>query len=138
MAELSKAAQEIEKDLAEYQERMMLRQAPAWRPEPKTTICGEVIGLRMGSSDFGSYPIVIYRNLLTNEIIAVHAFHTILRNKLAELKTDIGKQQWITYLGKQASRTRKDKDGEPGEYHNYDVENAGEDAGIGKEEGFTF
>ena len=134
---LSKAAQELEKEFAEYEERKNQRQAPGWSPEVGSTIKVECIGLRMGVSEYGTYPIVVYKNLADGSALSVHAFHTILRKKLAELKTDIGSVQFLSYLGQQASHTRKDKDGESVQYHNYDVENVGEAITV-REEGFTF
>lgn len=133
-AQLSREAQELE----EYFARKAQRQAPAWMPEPGTTIKAEVIGLRMGQSEYGAYPIVIYRQE-SGDVVAVHAFHTTLRETLQELGTTIGKWQYVSYDGKRASRTRKDSNGEPVQYHLYDVENVGEDSAIqGVDENFSF
>jgi hypothetical protein len=148
-------------EIEAYFERKAYRQAPAWLPEPGSTLKGEVIGLKLGMSEYktpdspnGEYPIIIYKvmtalkpidgvlsvdtNVPIGSTVSIHAFHSILRTTLAELGTDIGKTQWVTYDGKQASRSRKDKDGNPVEYHLYDVENDGEPAVTGKDEGFKF
>jgi hypothetical protein len=122
---ISKAAQQIEDDYTAYQERLKQAKAPAWRPEPDTTMRGTVIGLRMGASDHGAYPIVIYR-MENGEVVAIHAFHTLLRERLAELKTDMGSDQYITYLGRVASRKRVDAEGKPVQYHDYYAENVGD------------
>ena len=138
---LSAAAQEAEN----YFARMEQRQAPAWMPEPGTTIRGTVKALRMGGltadeGGYGRYPIIIYRvvgirnpgeadfNVGDHGDIAVHAFHTLIRERLAELKTAPGSDQFVTYLGTRESRNRKDKDGKPVAYHNYDAENVGSEA----------
>ncbi len=127
----------------EYLKRQALRNAPAWMPEPGTTVRAKCIGLRMGDSDYGRYPIVVYSIRTddgkdTGDIMAVHAFHSVLANRLAELKTDVGSDQWLSYLGTRQHRTEVDKKtGEPKEYHMYDVENFGEKVTV-KEEGFTF
>lgn len=145
-------------DIEAYFERKAFRQAPAWMPEEGATIKAEVIGLKMGLSEYksadhptGEYPIIVYKVIgafgkngaITAEpavgtTVSVHAFHTILRNELRDLGTAIGKVQWITYEGKQFSRTKKDKDGDPLGYHLYDVENDGETAIKGKDENFAF
>lgn len=132
--------------LAEYKERMAQATAPAWMPEPDTTVMGTVIGLRMGGQPeplgYGFYPVVTYK-LPDGSVVAVHAFHSLLRERLAELKTEIGKVQMITYLGQKASRqrTKKNEKNEdiPVEYHLYYVENYGEkSANQGVDEDFTF
>lgn len=137
---------DLDKALAEYKERMAQATAPAWMPEPETTVMGTVIGLRMGGQPepigYGYYPVVTYK-LPDGSIVAVHAFHSLLRERLAELKTEIGKVQMLTYLGQQASRqrTKKDADGKdiPVEYHLYYVENYGEEsANQGVDENFKF
>ena len=94
---LSKDAADIEA----YFERKAVRMAEAWMPAPGTTFRGLVIGLRMGgqNSPYGLYPVVVYKDLADNSTKAVHAFHQTLRDKLAELKTDIGSIQWISYEG---------------------------------------
>lgn len=136
-------------EIEAYFERLSLRQAPAWRPEPNTTIKAVVIDRQMGGipqdqGGFGRYPIVTYRVMISpdskTEIgtnVAVHCFHTTLRERLAELKTDNGSVQWLTYVGERISNTRKDSAGNPQKYYLYDVENDGQVAGKADEE-FTF
>lgn len=137
-------------DIESYFERKALRQAPAWRPEPGSTIKAEVIGLKMGAGDYGPYPIIVYKVIHATDstpvgaIVSVHAFHTLLRNKLAELATEIGKVQWITYDGKVETNDSKkkratDPNADKTEYHLYDVENDGEKVDVtGKDEDFAF
>lgn len=148
---ISKVAQAIEDEFAAYQERKNFRQAPAWMPEPGTTIKAEVIGLKMGSGDYGPYPIVVYKVLVSPDgrsalesTVSVHAFHTLLREKLAELHTEIGSVQWITYDGKVETNASKkaraaDPNAEKKEYHLYDVENDGQVEDVtGKDVDFKF
>ncbi len=135
-------------ELEEYFERQEQRTAQGWRPEPDTTMKGEVIGLRLGSSEYGDYPIVVYKvlgmfdragkPLPHRNTVSLHVFHQVLRERMAELKTEIGTQQFITYLGQVESNSRKDKDGEPVKYHHYDAENVGETETAGKQEGFAW
>jgi hypothetical protein len=138
----AKNTPDADTEAAEYEMRRAIRQAEAWMPEPGAKTKGEVIGLRMGGDPepigFGYYPVIIYRNLLdSGSYFAVHAFHTTLRERMAELKTDIGSTQWLSYQGQKESRTRKDSEGKPQKYYLYDVENVGEEL-TAKEEGFTF
>lgn len=135
---ISKAAQEIENDMIAYEERMRLRKAKAWMPEPGTTIRATVIGMSMRDGDYGPYPVITYRKS-DGEIVAVHVFHQVLKGQLADLKTDIGVEQYITYLGK----TEKNKPTEAEikdnrtTYHDYDVENVGQDTVSGKAADFS-
>lgn len=138
----AKTTEQRKSELEEYFERKATRMAEAWRPEPGTTFKGEVIGLRMAGQEppmgYGVYPVIVYRDLADNSTKAVHAFHSVLREKLAELKTEIGKQQFITYEGDRVTNATKDK--EPKDqirYHLYDVENVGDESSA-VQEGFTF
>jgi hypothetical protein len=133
---LSAAAQEIE----EFFQRKQLNTAPAWMPEPGTVMAAEVVGLRMGADNgYGTYPVIVYK-LDSGEFVSVHAFHTLLRARLAELKTEIGKRQILSYDGKKRKNKATPEEIEKGlaDYHMYYVENAGEVAATAKEEGFTF
>lgn len=124
----SKTAQELEA----YFERMELRNAPAWRPEPGTTIRAKCIGLTVRESDYGPYPCIVYRNVDTGEALTVHAFHRVLRDRLQELGTEPGKEQYLTYLGLREfadKRTEKGSDVTQ-KYHHYDAENVGEESTV--------
>jgi|SRR3954464_9009181 len=135
---ISKAAQAIEDDMIAYENRMKLRKAKAWMPEPGTTIRATVIGMAMREGDYGPYPVITYKKA-DGDIVAVHVFHQVLKGQLSDLKTDIGVEQYITYLGK----TEKNKPTEAEikdnrtTYHDYDVENVGQDTVSGVAEGFT-
>jgi len=144
----SKTAKSVD-EIEAYFEGKKLRQAPAWMPESGSTIKGEVIGLKMGDGDYGQYPIIVYKVLystndaaVVGETVSVHAFHTIMRQSLAELKTDIGSVQWITYEGERetndSKRKRKlDPKSEATMYHLYDIINDGDNI-TGKDENFAF
>lgn len=133
---LSKEAKELE----EYFERMNTRTAPGWRPTPGTTERASVIGLAMRvDGGYDPYPVITYKRA-DGSTFAVHAFHKVLRDRLAELKTDIGSDQYVTYIGPRPHNTIKNEDGTPKSYHMYDAENVGDakDTVNGKEEGFHF
>lgn len=151
MAVAKKSTADNVSDIEAYFERKNVRQAPAWMPEPGSSMKGEVIGLKMGESDYGPYPIIVYRvilstdtNLSAGSIVAVHAFHTIMRESLKEKKTAIGSVQWITYEGEretnESKKARKlDPKLEQKNYHLYDVENEGEETvAEGVDANFTF
>lgn len=119
-------------------ERIALTNAPPWRPSQKGDRIENVtvVGLKMMPSEYGAYPKVVYRTQ-DGEYIAVHAFHTVLRNNLAEIGTDIGQVQNLVYLGRPLSNTRKNSEGEPQPYENYYAEVAGSEVKI-KDEDFKF
>ncbi len=143
-------------EIEAYFERMAQRTAKGWRPEAGTTLKGEVIGLRIGQSDFptadnpnGDVPVIVYKVLDMfkrdgtkvdfAETTSLWCFHKVLRERMAELKTEIGSVQYVTYIGPVEHNTAKaPKTGEPAVYHMYDAENVGEVVEVGKQEGFTF
>jgi hypothetical protein len=138
-------------DIEAYFNRKNVRQAPAWMPEPGSTMKGEVIGLKMGTGDYGPYPIIVYRVILSTDadtkagdVVSVHAFHTLLRESMKEKGTNLGSVQWITYDGKRETNDSKkarklDPTAELKEYHLYDVENDGEQNAVeGVDANFAF
>jgi hypothetical protein len=136
---LSKAAQSIEDEQIAYEERMKMRKAKAWMPEPNTTIKATVVGMSMRDGGYGIYPVITYRKN-DGEIINVHAFHQVLRSTLADLKTAPGSEQYITYLGKTQKNNPTEEEIKTGKdmYHDYDVENVGQDTVSGVAADFTF
>jgi hypothetical protein len=141
----SDSASEIEA----YFIRKELRLAAGWRPEPGSWFRGKVIALSMREDgEYGPYPIVVYRVITSGgptkpepgSVLSLHAFHTIIRERLAELETDMDMVQWVSYEGAKPSGKRK-KPGtdEPQEYYLYDVENDGAATNIGgKDVNFKF
>lgn len=141
---LNKAAQAIEDEFAAYEERRALRQTEAWMPEPGTTVKGKLVGLRIGgeNSEYGVYPVFVYRNLVDGSNFAVHAFHTTIRERYRALAGGVpeallGQEHFVSYQGVRKSRNRVDKNGQPQEYYLYDVEIVGsQDTQV--QEGFAF
>jgi hypothetical protein len=87
--------------------------APAWRPEPGEKVVGEVVEIASRAGHNGKpYPIVTLRRDDGTEV-AIHAFRSVLRAKLAEAQPDVGDQLGVKYLGKHQ--------GERAEYHGYRV-----------------
>lgn len=135
-----KETQKAIADIEAFLERRNRNRAPAWRPEPGTVMAGEVVGMHMGPDmGYGEYPIVTYK-LDSGEYVAVHAFHTLLRQTLAELKTDIGKRQILSYMGKRQKTNPTEEEVKKGldSYHDYYVENEGESNLSGTDENFSF
>lgn len=134
---------EIQAALEAYRERMSMATAPAWRPEPGQTLHGEVIQLRMGESGYGPYPIIVVREYATGSTFAVHAFHTLVRSRLAELGVKIGFNLVLSYLGTKVKNDAADKDESNLEktdsYHMYYAEDGSKLLNTTEvEEGFSF
>lgn len=72
----------------------------AWRPdkEDAAILIGEVIEIEVGTSDYGSYPILVIRQDDGIEK-AVHGFHSVLVNELVKHKPNVGERVGIKYLG---------------------------------------
>lgn len=79
---------------------LLMAEAEGWRPEKGDEIDGIVLGVKIGTSSFGSYPIVFV--LADEEPIAVHAFHTTLDNELRTQRPERGDAFYVKYLGPKA------------------------------------
>jgi hypothetical protein len=84
----------------------------AWKPAPGDKLVGTVTEVGERDGGFGSYPII---GVLTDDgdEFSVHAYHTVLRNEVAQQRPRVGDRIGIAYHGK------KD-DGEKG-YERYRV-----------------
>lgn len=81
----------------------------AWKPVPGDTITGRIEDISEHDAGYGRYPIL---ELATDSgIVAVHAFHDVLKNELARLAPDIGDTVTLTYKGKHSEKG----------YHQYKV-----------------
>ena len=90
--------------------------APGWRPAIHESVQGTIIELaeRAGYDD-KPYPIVVLRKDSGDEV-ALHAFHTVLRSKLAEVEAAVGDRLAVRYEGRIKSKTAGHKP-----YHGYSV-----------------
>lgn len=91
--------------------------AKGWLPDAGDTITGKVARISMSdnsTSEYPAYPIVTVKRDDNGEYVAVHAFHTLLRDGLRKLRPGIGAPLMITYVGKVAGKNDRD-------YHNYVV-----------------
>lgn len=94
------------------EDRMKIETATAWRPTSGDEITGYVITTRKRETEYGTHPVVILDT--RNEdgtYTAVHAFHSVLKGRLAEVKPRPGDRLTIHYAGKITGK------GNP--YHSY-------------------
>lgn len=100
------------------EETVKIRTAPAWRPAPGDLLTGFVVATRRGETRYGVYPILVLD--VEGEYVSVHAFHSILKDALADLHAEgdltPGSEITIAYVGKQPA-----KDDPEREYHLYVV-----------------
>lgn len=114
-------------------EIIKIRGALAWRPSPGDMLDGKVVKLLARESEFGVYPVVVM-DTGQPTYTAVHAFHTILKDGLRELKTAPGDELVIMYQGKLESKNSAGKN-QAGEevkrsYHSYVVISNGVDSTV--------
>lgn len=95
--------------------------ATAWRPNPGDTLTGAVVHRELRTTEHGTYPVVYFAVDGIDGLIAVHAFHTTLKDGFKELAPTRGEFVSITYAGMKESNKRTDSKGEPVEYHHYAV-----------------
>jgi hypothetical protein len=72
--------------------------APAWVPEVGDKLVGEVVALSERRGNFGVYPIVTVRRD-DGEELAVHAYHSVLADRLAKAGPKRGERIGIKYEG---------------------------------------
>lgn len=96
-------------------DQLDLPDAEAWRPEPGDRVIGKVVGLDERQGDYEPYPVVTIQTS-TNELVAVHGFHSVLKNELAKLAPQVGDEVGIVYKGKTEPKTKGGN-----EYENYKV-----------------
>lgn len=99
--------------------RVRIESATAWRPEPGDILDARLVAVVRRQTEYGAYPCLILDNGRDESLWAFHAFHTIAKDKLRELKPTPGERLVIAYPGKQASRKRVDASGKPVEYNPY-------------------
>jgi hypothetical protein len=89
--------------------------AEGWNPNEGDTLVGVIQNIKASQpNEYGIYPIV---TVATDDgtLVAVHCFHTILRNRLLEKRPAPGESVAIKYLGEKESKTAGRS------YHNYAV-----------------
>lgn len=72
-----------------------------WRPNPGDVVEGKVVDLDRAYSTYqGSYYPIITIEQADGKQVAVHAFHSVLKNELVKRKPKNGERIRIVYLGK--------------------------------------
>lgn len=96
-------------------DRLALPEAEAWRPEPGDQVVGIVLGTEERTGDYGPYPVVIIEEGEDGggDLVAVHCFHSVLRNEVEANDLQAGDRIGIAYRGK--------RQGGKAEYENYRV-----------------
>jgi hypothetical protein len=99
--------------------------AQPWRPAPGDELRGFVAHREIRTTEFGTYPVIFISPEGVDDrpgsLVAVHAFHTTLRDGFKALAPQRGTLVSITYAGEKESNSRKDSKGEPVSYHHYVV-----------------
>lgn len=135
-----KAAAKVQQESPlSFAERAAMANAPAWRPNVGDTFHGKLLGVRIGKTEeYGQYPVLVMRDVETDAFFAVHAFHTVLLDRLNEIKPQAGDILQGIYNGEVVTNATKDKaEKDQTSYHSYYIERDGdEDATFG--EGYVF
>lgn len=98
-AEFPAKSADMEAAMQELEYKLGLDYADAWLPEEGETILGVITSVSVGPDNgFGPYPII---TILTNdgESKAVHAFHTVLKDRLIDIRPAVDEIIGIKYLG---------------------------------------
>lgn len=92
-----------------------------WRPEPGDVLTGTVSGIEKGWSDYTNsfYPIVTVKQE-DGTLTSVHCFHEILRQRMIDLRPEIGSEITVT-----CGERKPTKDGKR-EFQTYTVTVPGE------------
>lgn len=75
-------------------------EAVGWRPEPGDKLIGTIISIDEGTSgEWGPYPLLEVEQG-DGTCIALHAFHSVLRNAIASKRPQVGDTIGVKYIGK--------------------------------------
>ena len=75
-----------------------IRTAPAWRPEPGANITGYVARLSIRQTEYGTHLVMTLNT--ADGFVAVHCFHSVLKNAVYDLKPSVGDKVAVYYHGK--------------------------------------
>lgn len=80
--------------------------AEGWRPTTGDTVIGEVTDIDTGYSEYNqtSYPIITVKRTGSDELVALHCFHDVLRKRILQLQPQIGETLGVMYKGKKPSK----------------------------------
>jgi hypothetical protein len=77
--------------------------AEGWKPSPGDKLIGTVVEVDERTSHYGAYPLVVVETDDGDEV-AVHGFHTVLKNELARKRPAPGDLLGIVYQGRDTER----------------------------------
>lgn len=101
--------------IAKREQNIRMLNANAYRPDPGDTLTAHLVGLRKGglNSEYGIYPVLYFRRAEgfpfpkdqhgeDQEFVALHAYHSIIKDRLVELKPRPADEPLMTvhYAGK--------------------------------------
>lgn len=91
-----------------FEDRLEQGNAPAWRPDKEDAdlLVGKVVTIDRGQSDYEPYPILTIEKEDGTGEVAVHGFHTVLKNELVKQQPQVGERIGIKYLGEITSGQR--------------------------------
>lgn len=82
------------------EDRLDREPAPGWRPNPGDQVVGKIVEISEApGTDFGPYPLITIEQADGTEV-AVHAFHSVLKNEIDSKRPTEGDRIGIRYLGK--------------------------------------
>jgi spore germination protein YaaH len=85
------------------QERLS-KNAEGWMPKPGDMVTGDITDIDFFTGDYGTYPILTIMDEETGDEIAVHCFHTVLKNEIAKKQPAVGDYCGIVYHGKKEGK----------------------------------
>jgi|SRR5215469_12817526 len=105
MVDPIQAAQKVAEEMGLDQEE----RPPAWIPEPDDLLVGEVVSLQKGWSNQSEeyYPILVVRPKETEELVSVHAFRFILKDRLMTLRPQPGEIIGIRFKGMSETKSKR-------------------------------
>lgn len=80
----------------------LARDSEPWKPEDEDTVLGTVLAIAERDGGYGPYPVVTLETADGREL-EIHAFHRLLRDKLASIDVWPGDQLGIRYLGQKVT-----------------------------------
>jgi hypothetical protein len=96
--------------------------AKGWTPNPGDTMMGVITSIKASTpSDYGIYPIVTIKPDDGDELVALHCFHSLIRNKLLEARPAVGERIAVKYFGEVEGKNSKSRGGTRDPYHSYSL-----------------
>lgn len=80
------------------EDRLNAPPTKGWKPQPGDMLIGTILEIGTATSTYGEYPLIVVD--ADGGPVAVHAFHSVLRNELKRLSPSEGDRLGIKYLGR--------------------------------------